>query len=119
MRSFIGSCSARCESAISICRHWNPPWNPRRFLMRHFRITEAAAVQFPMDKHAVEIGWTPLTPEEARVKRGGEDSMFLRDDLTRKLSEFNPWLSTDSVRSVIETLDALPATIEGNRQLLA
>ena len=25
-------------------------------------ISEAGTVQFPMVKHAVEIGWTPLTP---------------------------------------------------------
>jgi type I restriction enzyme R subunit len=82
-------------------------------------ISEAGTVQFPMVKHAVEIGWTPLTPEIARIKRGGEAGMFLHDELATKVSEFNPWLSPDSVRSVVETLDAVPATIEGNRELLA
>lgn len=87
--------------------------------MTNLRISEAGTVQFPMVKHAVEIGWQSLTPDESRVKRGGEAGMFFRDDLAKKLSEFNPWLSEDGVRSMIETLDALPATIEGNRQLLA
>ncbi len=82
-------------------------------------ITEAGTVQFPMVKHAVEIGWTPLTPEDAKAKRGGEAGMLLRDELAAKLHEFNPWLSKDGVRSVIETLDAIPATIEGNRDTLA
>ena len=30
-------------------------------------ISEAGTVQFPMVKHAVEIGWTPLTPEAAEA----------------------------------------------------
>lgn len=82
-------------------------------------ITEAGTVQFPMVTHAVEIGWTPLTPEDAKAKRGGEAGMLLRDELDAKLHEFNPWLTKDGVRSVIETLDAIPATIEGNRDTLA
>jgi len=72
-----------------------------------------------MVKHAVEIGWTPITPEDARTKRGGEAGTFFRDVLEAKLAAFNPWMSADAVRSVVETLDALPATIEGNRELLA
>ena len=87
--------------------------------MSTLKISEAGTVQFPMVKHAVEIGWTSITPEDARTKRGGEAGTFLRDVLEAKLSAFNPWMSADAVRSVVETLDALPATIEGNRELLA
>jgi type I restriction enzyme R subunit len=71
-----------------------------------------------MVKHAVEIGWTPLAPEVAKQKRGGEAGMLLRDELEAKLSEFNPWLSADALRSIIETLDAIPATVDGNREML-
>ncbi len=81
-------------------------------------ISEAGTVQFPMVKHAVEIGWTPLAPDDAKAGRGGEANMILRDELAAKLRQFNPWLSGDGVRSVIESLEALPATIEGNRQVL-
>jgi len=87
--------------------------------MSTLKISEAGTVQFPMVKHAIEIGWTPITPEDARAKRGGEAGTFFRDVLEAKLAAFNPWLSADAVRSVVETLDALPATIEGNRELLA
>jgi len=83
------------------------------------KISEAGTVQFPMVKHAVEIGWTPLTPDDARARRGGDANMILRDELAAKLRQFNPWLTADDVRSVIETLEALPATIEGNRQMLS
>jgi type I restriction enzyme R subunit len=87
--------------------------------MSAITISEAGTVQFPMVKHAVEIGWTPLTPDQARQMRGGEAEMFFRDVLASKLAEFNSWLSADAVRAVIERLDALPSTIEGNRELLA
>ncbi len=87
--------------------------------MSELKISEAGTVQFPMVKHAVEIGWTPLTPDVAKQKRGGEAGMLLRDELEAKLSQFNGWMSKDGIRSVIETLDALPPTIEGNREMLA
>ncbi|MDW8267200.1 MAG: HsdR family type I site-specific deoxyribonuclease [Gemmataceae bacterium] len=87
--------------------------------MSTLTISEAGTVQFPMVKHAAEIGWTPITPEEARTERGGEAGIFFRDVLETKLAAFNPWMSAEAVRSVVETLDALPATIEGNRELLA
>lgn len=87
--------------------------------MSTLKISEAGTVQFPMVKHAVEIGWTSITPGDARTKRDGEAGTFFRDVLETKLAAFNPWMSTDIVRSVVETLDALLTTIEGNRELLA
>lgn len=88
-------------------------------MSRPLKISEAGTVQFPMVKHAVEIGWTPISPEVAKQKRGGEAGMLLRDELEAKLAAFNPWLTKDATRSVIETLDAIPPTIEGNREMLA
>ena len=87
--------------------------------MSKLKLGEAGTVQFPMVKHATEIGWTPLTPLLAKERRGGDTAMLFRDDLATKLATFNPWMSSDAVRSVIETLDALPPTIEGNRDMLA
>lgn len=87
--------------------------------MNTLKISEAGTVQFPMVKHAAEIGWTPLTPVEAVYLRGDESASLFRGVLERKIMQFNPWLSTDAARSIVETLDALPATIEGNRELLA
>ncbi|MGB6055731.1 MAG: HsdR family type I site-specific deoxyribonuclease [Burkholderiaceae bacterium] len=83
------------------------------------KISEAGTVQFPMVRHAQEIGWTTLTPDDARAKRGGDAGTFLRDVLEAKLAAFNPWLTADAVRAIVETLDALPASIEGNRELLS
>ena len=45
--------------------------------------------------------------------------MLLRDELEAKLAEFNPWLTSDAMHAIIETLDAMPPTIEGNREMLA
>ncbi|CUA91213.1 type I site-specific deoxyribonuclease, HsdR family [Chelatococcus sambhunathii] len=83
------------------------------------KISEAGTVQFPMVKHAAEIGWTPINPDVAKQKRGGEAGMLLRDELEAKLAEFNPWLGQDAIRSIIETLEAIPPTIEGNRDMLS
>jgi type I restriction enzyme R subunit len=87
--------------------------------MSQLSISEAGTVQFPMVKHAVEIGWTPIDPDDARQKRGGDSGMLFRDELAVKLAKFNSWLKPDAVRSIIETIDAIPATIEGNRDVLA
>jgi type I restriction enzyme R subunit len=86
--------------------------------MTDLAISEAGSVQFPMVRHAAEIGWTPLTPDDARAKRGSEAAMFLRDELESAIARFNPWLTSDAVRSIFETLDAIPPTIEGNRTML-
>ncbi|AOK57891.1 deoxyribonuclease HsdR [Burkholderia ubonensis] len=87
--------------------------------MSTLKISEAGTVQFPMVKHAVEIGWKPIAPEDARINRGGEAGVFFREILETKIAAFNPWLAADTVRSIVETLDALPASIEGNREMLA
>lgn len=87
--------------------------------MSTLKISEAGSVQFPMVRHASEIGWIPLTPEIAREKRGGDGEMFFRDELGAKLSEFNDWITSDGIRSIIETLSALPSTMEGNREVMA
>ncbi len=49
--------------------------------MTALSISEAGSGQFPMVRHAAEIGWRPLAPEVAKQKRGGEDRMLPRDEL--------------------------------------
>ena len=87
--------------------------------MTDLEITEAGAVQLPMIRHAAEIGWTPLPPQVATRKRGGEAGMLSRGDLEAKLRQFNSWMTDDAIRSAVERLEALPPTIEGNREVLA
>ena len=87
--------------------------------MSEIRISEAGTVQFPMVAHAAAIGWTPLKPEIAKQKRGGEAGVVFRDELEAALHKLNPWMSPDAIRQVIERLEAIQATIEGNREMLA
>ena len=82
-------------------------------------ITEAGSVQFPMVRHAAEIGWTPLAPAQALAMRGGEAGLLFQGELEGALRRFNPWMTDSAVRSVVENLQALPPTIDGNRQMLA
>ena len=87
--------------------------------MTDLKITEAGTAQFPMVRHAAEIGWTPLAPQEALALRGGTSGMLFRGILETALRRFNPWMTHDTSRSVTERLEALPPTIEGNRDVLA
>ena len=87
--------------------------------MSPFPISEATSVQFPMVRHATEIGWTTLPPQTAMHQRGGEAGMLFRVELEEALGRFNPWMTDDALRSAIETLEAIPPTIEGNREMLA
>ena len=87
--------------------------------MSLLRIDEAASIQFPMVAHAAEIGWTPVSPKDATAMRGGEAGTLFRDDLGSALAALNPWMSAETVRQIIERLEALPPTIEGNRDMLA
>ena len=87
--------------------------------MTALHITEAGSVQFPMVRHAAEVGWIPLPPPDALAMRGGESGLLFRGVLEEALRRFNPWMTDAIVHSVVENLQALPATIEGNRQMLA
>jgi type I restriction enzyme R subunit len=86
--------------------------------MTTLKIAEAWTVQFPMVKHAHEIGWTVLTPAEAEAKRHGIATMLFPDVLEDKLQEFNSWLTEAQARAVVESIEALPPTIEGNYEVL-
>lgn len=87
--------------------------------MTSLKIAEGYTVQFPMVKHVAEVGWTVMRPEEAEAKRHGRSNMLFRDELEQKLLTFNSWLSNDQARAIVDTIEALPATIEGNRDVIA
>ncbi|WP_255784584.1 type I restriction endonuclease subunit R [Mycobacteroides abscessus] len=87
--------------------------------MTTLKINEGYTVQFPMVKHAREVGWAVMPPEDAEAKRLGRSNMLFRDALEAKLREFNAWLSEEQARAVVDTIEALPANIEGNREVLS
>ena len=68
--------------------------------MTESKITEAGSVQFPMVRHAAEIGWAPLPPSNALAMRGGEAGLLFRGVLEEALRRFNSWMTDDAVRSV-------------------
>ena len=72
--------------------------------MKALLITEAGSVPFPMVRHAAGIGWTPLTPQAAMQKRGGEAGMLRKEiDGNRKM------LAIDmKCRGSPEAADAVP-----------
>ena len=51
--------------------------------------------------------------------RGGEAGLLFQNEIEGALRRFNPWMSDVAVRSVVENLQALPPTIEGNHQMLS
>jgi type I restriction enzyme, R subunit len=83
------------------------------------KINEAWTVQFPMVKHATDVGWTPLTPTDAIALRGGTTEMLFPIELESRLRKFNPWLTESAARAIVDTIEAIPATIEGNREVLS
>ena len=87
--------------------------------MAELKINEAEAVQFPMVRHAAEVGWMPLPPPDALTKRDGQAGLLFRQEVESALRRFNPWMTEEAIRSVVENVQALPPTIEGNRQVLA
>jgi type I restriction enzyme, R subunit len=87
--------------------------------MPNLKISEAGSVQFPMVSHAIGVGWTRIPPTVAKQKRGGESGMLFLDEVQAALVRFNPWLSPEAIRQIIERIEAIPPTIDGNRDLLA
>lgn len=87
--------------------------------MSLLKITEAISAQWPMVRHAAEIGWESLSSAEAEEMRGGETGAFLYAVLREKLIALNPALVTEeNAQDVIDRLEAVSPTIEGNKQFL-
>jgi type I restriction enzyme, R subunit len=51
---------------------------------------EAATVQFPLVRHAVEAGWAFVSEASALTRRGGEGGLFFHDELRAALLRLNP-----------------------------
>lgn len=80
---------------------------------------ESTTVQFPLVDHAVAVGWQPVTPEAALGKRRGEGGLFFYDELEAALLRLNPGVVTPAdIPAIVQQLDSLPGTIEGNREVL-
>ena len=58
--------------------------------MNTLHITESTTVQMPMVRHAEEVGWAPVPPQEALSLRGGTAALLFRSELEAALGQFNP-----------------------------
>jgi type I restriction enzyme R subunit len=80
---------------------------------------EATTVQFPLVDHAVVVGWEPVTDAVALGKRRGEGGLFFYDELEAALLRLNPGVVTPAdVPGIVQRLESLPNSIEGNREVL-
>src|SRR5262245_51336124 len=83
------------------------------------RITELLSVQIPLVTYAKDADWTIVPPDTSVSKRRGEAGVFHYPDLEAALLRLNPNVVTsDNVQGVIQQLEALPNTMEGNRETL-
>ncbi len=87
--------------------------------MRNTLANEAGTVQFPLVKHAAEIGWTVISDAEALRRRGGEAGLFFDKELEDALLRLNPdIIMPENVQSVVQRMESVPNTIEGNHEIL-
>lgn len=83
------------------------------------RITELASVQIPLVRHAEAVGWVVVPPEASLGKRGGPSGLFHYPELEGALLKLNPGVVTpENVQSVMQEIESLAATMQGNRDLL-
>lgn len=80
---------------------------------------ESTTVQFPLVEHAAAAGWERVAEAEALSKRRGEGGLFFYDELEAALLRLNPGVVTAvDVPGLIQRLESVPNTIEGNQELL-
>src|SRR5438309_11781052 len=83
-------------------------------------MSEQSAVQDPMVKYAQQIGWESMPPADAVLERRSESGLFLRGVLATQLQRLNPGVvDANQAEEIIRRLSLLPATIEGNREILS
>jgi type I restriction enzyme, R subunit len=80
---------------------------------------EAGTVQYPLVKHAEEIGWTCISKDDAVHRRKGEAGLFFYEDLEKALIRLNPGVvNSGNVQAIIQRMEAAPSSIDGNREML-
>lgn len=83
-------------------------------------INERNSVQSPLIRYAVQAGWAYISPSEAVALRKGEGGLLFNRILEEKLIELNPGLiRADNVGAVIQRIESVRNTIEGNAEILA
>ncbi len=76
--------------------------------------SERKAVQEKIIKYVQDIGWEYLSPDEALIKRNGENNIILKEIFTDQLLKLNPKINYEHAEEIIRKLECIPANIEGN-----
>jgi len=80
---------------------------------------ESTTVQFPLVDHAAAAGWNTVSEADALGKRRGEGGLFFYDELEAALLRLNPGVVAPAdVPGIVQRLESLPNTIQGNREVL-
>jgi len=67
---------------------------------------EKSIVQDPLIKYATQIGWTPVSRDEAVVLRRGEAGLFFYDILRAQLKKLNKGIVNDEkAKEIIKKLE--------------
>ena len=81
--------------------------------------TESKTVEEPLIKYAKKAGWQYVSPDSALNLRRGESGKFFYSVLRESLIRLNQgFLNIDNVEELIQKIDTIPDTLEGNRENL-
>jgi type I restriction enzyme, R subunit len=79
--------------------------------------SEAGAVQNPLMRYAIEMGWTHLSAEEALEMRGGETGLLLQEVFLRQVQKLNPEIVNHArAEDLGKRLTLVMPRIEGNQE---
>ena len=82
-------------------------------------ITESKSVQAPMIEYVSQIGWQPVSRQDAESLRGGTQGIIFSSILTDKLLSLNPdILNPETVREVVRNIENVHHDIRGNNEAL-
>lgn len=82
-------------------------------------MSEKTIVQEPLKKYATQVGWTPVSRDEAVVLRRGEAGLFFYDILRAQLKKLNKGIVNDEkAKEIIKKLENVKSSIEGNQEIL-
>ena len=82
-------------------------------------LTERKIVQKPLLEYASQVGWEIIPPRSALNLRRGENGKLFYEILKKSLMKLNPkFLSEQNAESIIQKIENIPDTLEGNKELL-
>ena len=82
-------------------------------------LTEKNIVQRPLLRYASQAGWKIIPPKSALNLRRGENGKLFYEILKQSLMKLNPkFLSEQNAESIIQKIENIPDTLEGNKALL-